>query len=150
MTPLSEARREAEEALAHHAMCPGGGKWRECSSSLASALRSLLAALPVEPSPAPVLSPEVREAAEEARGALCMFDQPCTSLPHEIYQDQAIEALRDILAALDADRGLEEAEDALRTVAHLCGSEPAYYTREAKAVARRYFARREEKEVPRG
>lgn len=85
----------------------------------------------------------LEKAVEEARGALRMFDMPCTSLPHEIYQDQAIEALRDILAALDADRGLEEAEDALRTVAHLCGSEPAYYTREAKAVARRYFARRE-------
>lgn len=61
---------------------------------------------------------------------------------------QHCSALRSLLAALDADKRLEEAEDALRTVAHLCGSEPAYYTREAKAVARRYFARREEKEVP--
>jgi len=49
MTPLDAARREAEEALAHHATCPGGGKWRECSSSLANALSSLLAALPAAP-----------------------------------------------------------------------------------------------------
>ena len=41
-----EARRRAEEALAHYETCPGGGRWRECSSALAVALRALLAAEP--------------------------------------------------------------------------------------------------------
>ena len=45
---LAAAIREAEGALAHYADCPGEGRWRECSSSLAYVLRSLLAALPAE------------------------------------------------------------------------------------------------------
>ncbi len=88
----------------------------------------------------------LEKAVEEAREALGEYETLC---PMGVRTGSRLYgALRAILAALDADKRLEEAEDALRTVAHLCGSEPAYYTREAKAVARRYFARREEKEVP--
>ena len=43
---VTDARRAAEEALEHYATCPGEGRWRECSSSLASALRALLAEQP--------------------------------------------------------------------------------------------------------
>lgn len=43
---MSDARRRAEQALAHYETCPGGGRWRECSSALAVALRALLAAEP--------------------------------------------------------------------------------------------------------
>ena len=60
--------------------------------------------------------------------------------------NEAVEAL---LAALDADRG--EAEAALRTIeaqeTAVDGLRPELYGH-AVAIARRYFARREEKEVP--
>lgn len=62
--PLEKAVEEAREALAHHATCPGEGKWRECSSSLATALRSLLAALDADKR-----LEEAEEAIEHARQA---------------------------------------------------------------------------------
>ena len=56
-------------------------------------------------------------------------------------------ALRSVLAALDADRRLEEAEVALAAFVAVCDSAPPveFVTRigEACDIARRYFARRE-------
>ncbi len=52
----------------------------------------------VPPAPMPDLAAAIKQAEE----SLALFDSPCTPLPHEVYQDRAMDALRLILAAAKA------------------------------------------------
>lgn len=90
MTPLAAARREAEEALAHHATCPGEGRWRECSSSLASALRALLAAARSAES----ALAEERRRREEAEGKFDLMAGPFFALAAELMPPGSVDEAR--------------------------------------------------------
>ena len=125
------ARKAAEEALEHYATCPGEGRWRECSSSLASALRALLAEQPEAgakeddilivdhghrafvtcgeehaPAPSPARD-EVREAAEEWAAAEAEYDavpaysRDTDAFARNMFRRQS--ARRRLLAALSRD-----------------------------------------------
>ena len=122
---VTDARRAAEEALEHYATCPGEGRWRECSSSLASALRALLAEqteaggeliscpacnMVVGRTDAPAPSPardEVREAAEEWAAAEAEYDavpaysRDTDAFARNMFRRQS--ARRRLLAALSRD-----------------------------------------------
>jgi len=94
-------------------------------------------------------------AVEKARSALVAYDA-CKGYEADEYAMCCIEPFRLLLAALDADKRLEEAGAALREISAEC-TEPPFMgdgslvsARRIKGMCDRYFARREEKGENRG
>lgn len=103
----------------------------------------------------------LEKAVAAARGALADYDG-CKGYEADEYAMCCIEPFRSLLAALDADKRLEEAEEALREIAakagvadecgrfdvvgdfHECDDQKPSEDWCSVCIARRYFARRED------